>query len=118
MTILDPTGLSGPSSHSAQQDYPAVMYRCFDANGDLLYIGATSYLHERKLQHARRAAWWPEVVGVTTEPYDHKWQALAAERTAIVREHPRHNRQRYYVNLLAPSVLDILEAFFPAEESA
>lgn len=76
---------------------PGVLYRCWSENGTLLYIGATSNLAKRQKQHALTSPWWSLVSRVSTESFDHRWQAMAAERAAIVNEQPLFNRQRHYI---------------------
>jgi excinuclease UvrABC nuclease subunit len=76
-----------------------VLYRCFDAAGDLLYIGATYNTRQRFRRHRQSTPWWSEVASTTEESFEFRWQAMAAERAAIVAERPRYNRRRYYVDL-------------------
>lgn len=68
------------------------LYRCYAADGDLLYVGQTMRPRERFKCHARMSAWWPEVVRTTEH---HGFTDLAsvrrAESLAIAWEAPREN---------------------------
>lgn len=69
-----------------------VVYRCFDAAGQLLYVGSTSRGASTRLQfHEKNAAWWPAVADVQLESFDRIEAARAAESRAIRTEHPKHN---------------------------
>ena len=78
-----------------RRDVEHVVYRCHDADGALLYIGATNSWSQRKCHHRRETPWWPDVAAVTREPYPNRALALAAERAAIRAENPLHNVERY-----------------------
>lgn len=67
------------------------VYRLFDAQGQLLYIGTTADPQERWAQHGRERLWWSSVVRATVEWYDTRTEALAVEREAIRSECPLHN---------------------------
>lgn len=69
------------------------LYRLFAESGVLLYIGVSNDPEVRYVQHAADKPWWPEVVTMTTEWFDTRVQALAAETAAIKAEDPLHNRQ-------------------------
>lgn len=66
------------------------LYRHFDGDGTLLYIGVTGNPARRMLAH-RRQPWWPAVERTEQEQYDTRAQALDAEFVAITTEHPLHN---------------------------
>ncbi len=68
------------------------VYRAFDADNNLLYVGCTSKPIGLRLKaHAKTKAWWAEVTHVSQEPVIGWTRGLAAERTAIENEAPRHN---------------------------
>lgn len=69
-----------------------LVYRCFAADGALLYIGSTRQYGPRMAAHAKNSHWWSQVADVTREPYPSMPAALAAERVAIRAEHPLHNK--------------------------
>lgn len=72
-----------------------LVYRCYDADGVLLYIGCTNSFSQRKYHHCKNSAWWSQVTSITTEQHVDRKSGLEAERAAIQTEHPRHNVERY-----------------------
>lgn len=76
-----------------------VVYRHYDREGRLLYVGCTSNPTKREV--SRRAAgcsWIDEIASTTHVNYSDRPTALAAERHAIESERPIHN-----VRYLAPA---------------
>jgi predicted GIY-YIG superfamily endonuclease len=73
------------------EDLPSALYRCYDADGELLYVGITSNPRVRMNSHRAHAQWWESCVRRTMEWYPSRPEALAAERKAISDENPRHN---------------------------
>jgi hypothetical protein len=69
------------------------VYRAYDADGNLLYVGISMSLDGRLTKH-RRAAWWPEVEEITVQWFDGREAAKAAERAAIRDENPIYNLAR------------------------
>lgn len=69
------------------------LYRMFDAEGRLLYIGVTEQGIRRWLQHQQRKPWFADVRAWTVEVMPDGDTARAAEREAIASESPRHNVQ-------------------------
>lgn len=68
------------------------VYRCFDHDGRLIYVGCTTNLPNRLEQH-RTASWWsPTVAKVTSRVYPDGPSGRAAERQAIRDEVPRWNK--------------------------
>jgi hypothetical protein len=67
------------------------VYRCFDASGELLYIGSTWRLPAQRLrEHRTGKPWWDEVAEVRVER--HPLETLrAVETQAIQQERPRYN---------------------------
>lgn len=70
---------------------PAV-YRCFSADGRLLYVGAARSLAYRLRQHELGTPWWPLVARVDDERFSNIDAALDAETKAIETESPVYNR--------------------------
>lgn len=70
---------------------PAWVYRPFDAEGGLLYIGVSKDFGGRWKKHAQTQPWWPEVRHMTTTWYPDEASAYAAETEAILAEKPRWN---------------------------
>lgn len=69
---------------------PRAVYRLYDANGELLYIGSSDNPEKRWAAHRSTKSWWPQVVRreVTWHPWREAWGVEAA---AIWHEEPRHN---------------------------
>lgn len=69
------------------------LYRYFDRLGRLLYIGRT---HQRPgaraAQHAADKWWWPQVASREVTWFPSHAALVAAEREAIIRERPLHNK--------------------------
>lgn len=67
------------------------LYRHFDAEGRLLYVGISECLGERDRQHAATAHWHGDVARTETQWCLSREHALALERVAIQFEAPAHN---------------------------
>lgn len=76
-------------------DADHVLYRQYDAAGDLLYIGITNEWDRRAGEHGRLSPWWSEVARVTHESFPDRASAMQAEKAAIRSEDPVFNRARY-----------------------
>lgn len=72
-------------------DQPTALYRFFDADGALLYVGITADLGKRWAKHQSEKPWWPHVTKKTVRWYGERPSALAAEAEAIKDELPRYN---------------------------
>lgn len=72
------------------------LYRLFDVNHHLLYVGISNNPPYRFEQHAADKAWWPEVNFVTIEWLEDRLLALTAETDAIWFQQPKYNRSRPY----------------------
>lgn len=70
------------------------LYRHFDANGALLYIGVSLNALKRLSQHQNLSPWFASISNVTIETFETKQEALLAERHAIERENPKFNIER------------------------
>lgn len=70
---------------------PHWVYRCYDNQGRLVYVGSTADLFGRLDQH-RKTSWWaPTVARVTAKVYPDGPTGRVAEREAIRDEVPRWN---------------------------
>jgi transcriptional regulator with XRE-family HTH domain/predicted GIY-YIG superfamily endonuclease len=67
------------------------LYRFFDADGTLLYVGITNDTGARWKQHSKNAEWWPQVAANTVEWHPTRMEAADAESCAIKEERPIHN---------------------------
>lgn len=67
------------------------LYRLFDADDALLYVGIAGNPGRRFEQHAKAKLWWREVSRIEVEHFADRAEALAAERLAIRDERPLYN---------------------------
>lgn len=68
------------------------VYRLYDRDDALLYVGCTRDVEERMSQHKWTAPWIAEVDRCESDSYPTKAEALAVERAAIISLRPRHNQ--------------------------
>lgn len=67
------------------------LYRFFDCNDDLLYVGISLSPLNRWAQHKADKPWIEDVASTTIDWHDTRAEALEAERRAIIEEHPLYN---------------------------
>lgn len=67
------------------------LYRHFDKDGRLLYVGVSLYAVFRLVAHRSRSAWFREIAKVTIERFPTRVEAERAEYRAITDEHPLWN---------------------------
>lgn len=67
------------------------VYRFFDADGTLLYVGCSGAFVTRMEQHRGERDWFTEIALVQVEHHAKRDLGLAAEATAIRTESPRYN---------------------------
>lgn len=67
------------------------LYRWYDVEARLLYVGVAFNPVGRAGQHQRSQPWWGDVRSATVEWFDTRVQALDEEEDAIKRERPQHN---------------------------
>jgi excinuclease UvrABC nuclease subunit len=75
---------------------PTKLYRHFDAEGILLYVGISVNALHRLTQHEATKSWHDQISTITIETHPTREAALVAERNAIMRERPIHNIQHVY----------------------
>lgn len=59
------------------------LYRHYDDEGQLLYVGISENVESRTRMHVRRAPWFELVKTSTIAWFDTRGDALSAERAAI-----------------------------------
>ena len=69
---------------------PHTVYRLYDAEGRLLYVGMTNNLPRRLEQHARKP-WWARVARTDLQQEPNRGAAMRAEAEAIRTERPAYN---------------------------
>lgn len=67
------------------------LYRHFDCEGRLLYVGISLNALNRLAEHKQTAEWFWRIARVEVTAYATRRSALKAERLAIQREKPLHN---------------------------
>jgi len=73
-------------------DAPTHLYRHFDAEGNLLYVGISLSAVARLEEHkAQSKEWFNSIAKVTIERFPTRKLALKAELRAINEENPRYN---------------------------
>lgn len=72
---------------------PSAVYRIYDAEGELLYVGMATRPENRIVRH-RAKPWGDQIDYWTEEWFDNREAAKAAERSAIHHEDPVYNLMR------------------------
>ncbi len=67
------------------------LYRHFNADNELLYVGISLSALNRLGQHRDNSHWFDTISRVDIQKFDTKEEALSAETLAIREEKPRHN---------------------------
>lgn len=67
------------------------LYRYYDSNDVLLYIGISANFAVRNSAHSNSSFWFAECAKVTFEKYENQTELVAAEKLAIENEKPLHN---------------------------
>lgn len=67
------------------------VYRLYNTNGELLYVGISSRPEARWMQHLATKDWWRDVSRFSIEWHESRKLAADAELTAIADERPLHN---------------------------
>lgn len=70
---------------------PQVLYRFYDDQQRLLYVGVTMSPGDRFRSHSKDKPWWSQVATITMEQHPDRETVLHAERAAIQQEWPVHN---------------------------
>ena len=96
------TSRQGAGSHDEARPpgraWPHYVYRCYDGDGRLLYVGCSKTPRKRLDGHASGSWWWPQVATVRNLVFADRDAALLRERRAIASEMPRCNvKGRWHV---------------------
>ena len=67
------------------------LYRHFNVDGVLLYVGVSLSAIHRLSQHADHSKWYNEISKVEMEHFCDRPSAMVAERKAVISEGPLHN---------------------------
>lgn len=81
-----------PRMKGKNRDNSFALYRAYDINGVLLYIGITWDVNQRLSSHASHSDWWDEFATMTVErTFSSRQELELAEIDAIQAEKPVHN---------------------------
>lgn len=92
------------------------VYRLYDADRVLLYVGCTSNLIGRVQQHASYREWARDIATVTCEHYDTKQEALDREKNLIRSQDPAYNSWPPKRRRRQPLALDQVPDEFVSDE--
>jgi len=70
------------------------LYRHFDSNDKLLYVGVSLNAINRLSQHRDVSEWFTDIAKVTIEQFPNRQEVLDAETKAIQNENPKYNIQK------------------------
>lgn len=70
---------------------PHDLYRHWDKDDRLLYVGTSINALYRAGMHRTQKCWWDDVVTITVEHFPDKVAALRAEKRAVRTESPLYN---------------------------
>ena len=82
---------TNPTTQRDELGGPTNLYRAYDANGQLLYIGVARVWANRWAHHAERSPFYPATVRLHIDTHPTRTAALTAERDAIQSERPAFN---------------------------
>ncbi len=68
------------------------LYRHYDSDGDLLYVGVSLSTVQRLMHHRGVSKWFDQIARIDIERFATRGEALDAERRAIRDESPIYNR--------------------------
>lgn len=74
------------------------LYRHYDDEGNLLYVGISVSFLARTQQHKENSGWFSEIKSITIEKHESREEAIEAERKAIQEESPLYNIQHSRFN--------------------
>ena len=82
------------------------VYRHFDADGRLLYVGSSADPFKRLAQHVATSKWMLDVAVVTLEKHETVSAMVNAERAAVMAQNPANN-----INLMSkPGIISRRDA--------
>jgi len=91
------------------------LYRHFNKNNNLLYIGVSLNVLSRLYQHKLNTHWFSEITLVTIQSFDTREEALEAEKDAIAKEKPLYNikfqppqKESEEINIIMPNLPRLL----------
>ena len=88
---------------------PTDVYRAYDSDGRLLYVGMSVNVFQRLKQHRYEAPWYSQVSSVRVEQYKDWRTARHVEGYAIKHEHPQWNVMSTWHNGSTPEPIEVFE---------
>lgn len=85
------TTCAAPRTRRAPPTAPTDIYRLYDADDLLLYVGVSLTVAQRLGSHRQTKAWWGDVVRITVEHAATRTEALELEADLIRDLKPLHN---------------------------
>lgn len=79
--------------HWSQRPGPVAVYRYFNAEGALMYVGSTENLEKRHGKHRSSSWWWAFISDTCVSWYPSREEAEDEERRAYAKEHPLYNKR-------------------------
>lgn len=70
------------------------LYRAYDLDGRLLYVGITKNLEGRLTRHRYKSEWWQHVAAISHQEFATRSEAFRAESVVIRDEDPIYNKAR------------------------
>ena len=70
---------------------PTTIYRLYNAEGQLLYVGITGLGMARLKEHSKKQPWWTEVASASFEHCGDRESALRGEESLIKTLKPKYN---------------------------
>lgn len=67
------------------------LYRFYDSDNTLLYVGVTVDLERRLAEHLNEKHWYTDMERIKVEHFPSRYAAESAEKRAIRQEFPLHN---------------------------
>lgn len=88
-------GKQQPGLQVPEQPKKRILYRCYNAEEVLLYIGITVSIVSRTYQHLNNEPWFAQVVDMKLQHLSPMLnsEARAIEELRIMKEHPLHNKE-------------------------
>ena len=85
-------------------DRPTALYRFFDADERLLYVGIAVNPPSRWQGHKGEKEWWYDARRATLTWFSSRGEAERAEAEAIASERPLHNMQLRHYGMVEPNL--------------
>ena len=83
------------------------LYRHFDADGTLLYVGISNTVFQRTATHLHTAEWAAQIDTIKVQWFDTRDEAAQVEAEAVVSERPLFNRM-FSVTASGASITDLI----------